>query len=55
MKVHLWTQNGKAYNHNRIAFKSNKVELIKNQLLNKWLFASSSHYLVLKSHQVPDE
>ena len=27
MKVHLCTQNGKAYDHNRTAFKSNKVEL----------------------------
>ena len=55
MKVHLCTQNGKAYDHNRTAFKSNEVELIKNQLPNKWLFASSSRYLVLKGQQVPDE
>ena len=27
---------------------SKSVELIKDQLLNKWLFASSSRYLVLK-------
>lgn len=55
MKVHLCTQNGKAYDHNRTAFKSNEVELMKNQLPNKWLFASSSRYLVLKGQQVPDE
>ena len=34
---------------------SKSVELIKDQLLNKWLFASSSRYLVLKGQQVPDE
>ena len=35
MNVHLYTQNGKAYDYNCIAFKSNNMEFIKNQSLNK--------------------